>query len=43
MNTLFEIENYKVLTLYQPWASLLVHGIKKIETRQYINEPERSF
>jgi hypothetical protein len=33
MNTLFEIENYKVLTLYQPWASLLVHGIKKIETR----------
>jgi len=24
---------YKVLTLWQPWASLLVHGIKKIETR----------
>lgn len=24
---------YKVLTLWQPWASLLVHGVKKIETR----------
>lgn len=24
---------YKVLTLWQPWASLLVHGAKKIETR----------
>lgn len=24
---------YKVLTLLQPWASLLVHGVKKIETR----------
>ncbi|MFK5855405.1 MAG: ASCH domain-containing protein [Bacteroidota bacterium] len=23
----------KVLTIYQPWASLLVHGIKKFETR----------
>lgn len=23
----------KVLTLWQPWASFLVHGIKKIETR----------
>lgn len=33
MNTLFEIENYKVLTLWQPWASFLVHGVKKIETR----------
>lgn len=33
MNTLFEIENYKILTMWQPWASLLVHGVKKIETR----------
>lgn len=24
---------YKVLTLWEPWATLLVHGIKKIETR----------
>lgn len=24
---------YKVLTIMQPWASLLVHGVKKIETR----------
>jgi activating signal cointegrator 1 len=24
---------YKVLTLWQPWASLLVHGVKQIETR----------
>lgn len=24
---------YKVLTLWQPWASLLVYGAKKIETR----------
>jgi activating signal cointegrator 1 len=24
---------YKVLTFWQPWATLLVHGIKKIETR----------
>jgi hypothetical protein len=23
----------KVLTLYQPWATLYAHGIKKIETR----------
>lgn len=23
----------KVLTLYEPWATLVVHGIKKIETR----------
>lgn len=34
MKTLFPIETqYRVLTLWQPWASLLVHGIKKIETR----------
>ena len=26
-------KQYKVLTLWQPWATLLVHGIKKIETR----------
>jgi hypothetical protein len=25
--------NYKVLTIMSPWATLLVHGIKKIETR----------
>jgi hypothetical protein len=25
--------NYKVLSLWEPWATLLVHGIKKIETR----------
>ena len=25
--------NYKILTIYEPWATLLVHGIKKIETR----------
>lgn len=24
---------YKVLTLWEPWATLLVHGEKKIETR----------
>jgi len=24
---------YKVLTLWQPWATLFAHGIKKIETR----------
>lgn len=24
---------YKVLTLWEPWATLVVHGIKKIETR----------
>lgn len=24
---------YRVLTLWQPWSSLLVHGVKKIETR----------
>jgi activating signal cointegrator 1 len=34
METLFETEiKYKVLTLWQPWASLLVIGAKKIETR----------
>jgi hypothetical protein len=34
MNILFtEQRQYKVLTLWQPWATLLVHGIKKIETR----------
>lgn len=25
--------NYYVLTLWQPWATLLVHGLKKYETR----------
>lgn len=33
---LFDIDKiikYKVLTLWQPWASLLVYGFKKIETR----------
>lgn len=35
MTTLFPIDpQYRVLTIWQPWASLLVHGIKKIETRQ---------
>lgn len=24
---------YRILTLWQPWATLLVHGIKQIETR----------
>ena len=24
---------YRVLTLWEPWATLVVHGIKKIETR----------
>jgi activating signal cointegrator 1 len=34
MNTLFETKiKYKVLTLWEPWASLLVFGSKKIETR----------
>jgi hypothetical protein len=34
MTTLFPEETqYRVLTLWQPWASLLVHGIKRIETR----------
>jgi activating signal cointegrator 1 len=35
MNTLFPgIETkYKVLTLWQPWATLLVNGAKRIETR----------
>jgi len=28
-----EMREYKVLTLWQPWATLLVYGIKKIETR----------
>lgn len=27
------MKRYKVLSLWQPWATLLVHGIKKIETR----------
>lgn len=27
------IEEYRVLTLWQPWASLFVHNIKQIETR----------
>lgn len=27
------MKEYRVLTLWQPWATLLVHGIKKIETR----------
>jgi len=27
------MENYKVLTLWNPWAILLAHGIKKNETR----------
>jgi hypothetical protein len=27
------IEQYKVLTLWQPWATLLVNGVKKNETR----------
>jgi hypothetical protein len=33
---LFDIDKiirYKVLTLWQPWASLLIYGFKKIETR----------
>jgi hypothetical protein len=25
----------KALTLYQPWASLLIHGIKTVETRSW--------
>lgn len=34
MTTLFPQETqYRVLTLWQPWASLLVYGVKKIETR----------
>jgi activating signal cointegrator 1 len=33
MNTLFEIQNYKVLTVWQPWATLLIYWIKKLETR----------
>jgi hypothetical protein len=36
MKTLFPretIKRYKVLTLWQPWATLLVIGAKKIETR----------
>jgi hypothetical protein len=27
------MKNYKVLSLWEPWASLVVAGIKKIETR----------
>lgn len=27
------MKQYKVLTLWEPWATLVVHGIKKIETR----------
>jgi hypothetical protein len=27
------MKEYKVLSMWEPWASLLVHGIKKIETR----------
>ena len=27
------MKEYHVLTLWEPWATLLVHGIKKIETR----------
>jgi activating signal cointegrator 1 len=36
MGTLFDEmvdKKYKVLTLWQPWASLLIYGFKKIETR----------
>jgi hypothetical protein len=37
MKTLFDnidrIQKYKVLTLWQPWATLLAIGAKKIETR----------
>jgi hypothetical protein len=28
-----EIKEFRVLTVWQPWASLLVHKIKKLETR----------
>ncbi|KAG0453921.1 hypothetical protein HPP92_025225 [Vanilla planifolia] len=28
-------ENYPCLTMHQPWASLLVHGIKRIEGRSW--------
>ena len=28
-----EPKEYRVLTLWEPWATLVVHGIKKIETR----------
>lgn len=33
LNKILTIMNYKVLTLWEPWATLLVNGIKKIETR----------
>lgn len=39
----FEIENLKCLSIKQPWASLIIKGIKNIENRSWGTDKEKWF